>query len=416
MKVLLKDIKIGERFRKEFVDIDKLAASIQEHGLIEPVIVDENFNLIAGERRVRAHQLLKKEEIEVKLMSDLDDVHKKEIELEENIQRNAFTWQEEVSAKNQLHTLKQQIHGVGISGVKIEGAWTMRDTATALGGSLGSTAMDIQLAKGMRAFPELMKEKTKSAAYKKMKQMQENILNTELAKRLQKSEDISHPSIIHGDCFVELQKMETGSVDLILTDPPYGIDFSNAHTQKTADLKMDFEDGHDETFDLLDRVIKELFRVLKNDRHMYIFFGIEKYQLLRELLEKHGFVVHAMPLIWDKGSGSYASQSTTFVHSYEPFFHCWKGSRKINGTPKDVFQVSRASSKSKIHPTEKPTQLLRDLIGFSTLPGEVVLDPFAGSGSTIVAARECQRKGIGIELNLEYYQGICNRLNATEIK
>lgn len=415
MKIPLKDVKVGARFRTQFVDIDKLAESISKFGLIEPIVLDENNNLIAGERRVRAHQLLKLPEIEVRYMKELGDLEKKEIELEENIQRNAFTWQEEVTAKNQLHKLKQQIHGSASRGHEKDGAWKIKDTADALGESVGTVSMDIQLARGMKAFPELLKEKSKTTAFKKMKQLQEGILQNELSKRIKDKGVITHPQVINGNCVEELMKMNANSVDLILTDPPYGIDVEKSHIfARMSPTSTNFEDGDFETFDLLDKVIKEMYRVLKDDRHMYLFFAIEKYDALVKLLTKHGFDVHAMPMIWDKGSGSYPSQSTSFVHSYEPFLHCTKGKRKLNGTPRDVFPVKRVPSGTKIHPTEKPTELLRDLIGFSTLPGETVLDPFAGSGSTLVAARECQRQGMGIELNLGYYQGICKRLS-TEV-
>ena len=79
-----------------------------------------------------------------------------------------------------------------------------------------------------------------------------------------------------------------------------------------------------------------------------------------------------------------------------------------------MFPIARTSVASKIHPSEKPTQLLRDFINLTTLAGEKVLDPFAGSGSTLVAAKETNRQGIGIELDLAYYNGICDRLNSVK--
>ena len=163
-KIPLTEVKVGSRFRTKFIDIDKLADSIQIYGLIEPIVLDEHNGLIAGERRYKAHKVLVArgnelyKEIEVKYMNDLDDLEKKEVELEENIQRNAFTWQEEVAAKSQLHKLKQKIHGMAVKGHMSDG-WKLKDTAQALGEAVGTTSMDIQLARGMKAFPELMKEK-----------------------------------------------------------------------------------------------------------------------------------------------------------------------------------------------------------------------------------------------------------------
>lgn len=415
-KILINDIKVGSRFREKFEDIEALAASIERFGLLNPIVIDENNELIAGERRLRAHQLLGKTEIEVKYKKELTDLEKKEIELEENIQRKAFTWQEEVTAKKAIHQLKQDFHGAGVKGRKQEGAWGMRDTAKALGESLGTTTMDIQLARGLKAFPELLKEKSKTAAFKKMKLKQEAILHQALSERLKAKGVLAHPDIIHDSCLNYMETMEPESVDLILTDPPYGIDIAKAHTidrQACNDIK--FEDGDFETMNLLDKAFALMYKVLKNERHMYLFCGIDKISTVIKLLEKHGFEVHNLPLVWDKGSGSYPSQMTSYVHSYEVFLHVWKGPhRKLNGTPRDIFQIKRAPSNKKIHPTEKPTELLRDLIEYSSHPGELVFDPFAGSGSTLEAAKEKNRRGLGVEMNDIYYKNICGRLGGED--
>lgn len=414
MKIKLKDIVIGERYRKEFLDIDKLAESILKVGLIHPLTIDENNVLIAGERRYKACQMLKLEEVEVKYRNDLSEIEKREIEIEENLMRKQFTWPEEVTAKAQLHKLKQSIHGAAVSGHATEGTWKLEDTANALGESKSGVSQDIALARGLRAFPSLLKEKSKTIAFKKMKQLQEKILQEELNKRLTSRGIVNHPDVIHGNCIEELMKMKSESIDLILTDPPYGIDIENSQTFGKTSPQKTYEDSDHSTFDMLDKCIKEMYRVLKTDRHIYMFFAIDKYDTITKLLIKHGFQVHLIPLIWEKGSGSYPSQSTSFVHSYEPFLHISKGQRKLNGTPRDLFPIKRVPSNQKIHPSEKPTELLRDLIGFSTLPGEIVLDCFGGSGSTAVAARECNRKSVVIERDLVFYEGICKRLSSTE--
>lgn len=408
--IKLAEINVGERFRKTFEGIEDLAASIKEFGLIEPIVCDENNCLIAGERRLKAHQLLKLDVIEVKYMNELNDLQKREIELEENLHRKDFTWQEEVTAKAKLHNLKQKIHGAAVKGHDSNG-WGVGDTALALGESPAKVSIDIALARGLKAFPELLKEKGKYAAIKKLKHLQEKVLQDELARRMKKVGIITNPNVHCGNCLEELDKIGAESIDLVLTDPPYGIEIEDAQTfgrEQNKDTR--FVDGEFETFNLLDQVIPKLFKVLKMDRHLVMFCAIDKFSRVREMLVKHGFWVHHIPLIWDKGSGSYPSQSTTFVHSYEPFIHAMKGKRKLNGTPRDIFQVKRVPSDKKIHPTEKPTELLRELISLTSLAGEIVLDPFAGSGATIIAARETSRQGIGIELDPVYHENIVKRL------
>ena len=411
-------IMVGERMRKTFDGIPELAESIRQYGQIEPIVLDKDNKLIAGERRLRASLYLKKTTILVVYMNELDELQKKEVELEENIQRANFTWQEEVNAKEELHNLKQKIHGAAKSGGGSSNAtkWDMKDTATLLGETITNTSRDITLAKALKAFPHLVKEKNKATAFKLLKKEQTRIINEEVARRMNVSGATANPNVINGDCVAEMQKMEAESVDLILSDPPYGIDVDNAHTFKRMTVTdTNFKDDDHGTFDLLDRAFREMYRILKKDRHMYIFFAMTKYDVVLKLLKKHGFEVHEIPLIWDKGSGSYPSQMTTFVHSYEPFLHCWKGKRKLNGTPRNIFQVKRVPSGQKVHPTQKPTELLRDLIGFSSNIGELVFDPFAGSGATIIAAREVQRRALGVELNPVYYKAICDRLENKEV-
>ena len=260
MEVAIKDIKVGNRFRKTFEGIVELAASISTVGQIEPIIIDENNNLIAGERRLKAFVLLKRETIEVKIIEKLDDYQKKEIELEENIQRHAFTWQEEVAAKAELHKLKEKIYGTATRGHEKPSSWNISDTAKLLGESPGTISMDLQLARGMGGFPEFFKEKSKTVAFKKMKQLQERALNEELARRMGQTTAITHPEIINGNCLDEMQKMESNSVDLILTDPPYGIDIDNAQTYKRLTMSdTNFIDSDFETYDLLDKTFNEFY-------------------------------------------------------------------------------------------------------------------------------------------------------------
>ena len=407
--IKMSEIIVGERFRKKFEDIEGLAASINKHGLIEPIVLDEHNNLIAGERRFKAHVFLKRDTIEAKYIKDLNELEKKEVELEENIQRKAFTWQEEVGAKASLHKLKQKLHGAAIKGHDSKG-WGMKDTATALGESTATVSLDIQLARGMKAFPELMKEKNNSTAFKKMRMLQEKILQEELAKRMKKGGMLDRPEVINDSCLSAMAKMDAESFDLIVTDPPYGIDVGKAHTFGRMTMKSTYADGDFETFDLLDKAFAEMYRVLKPNCHTFVFCAVDKTPTVIKLLEKHGFDVHPLPLIWDKGSGSYPSQSTSFVHSYEAFIHCQKGRRKLNGTPRDVFPIKRVPATRKVHPSEKPTELLRDLINLSSFPGERILDPFAGSGSTLVAAKETSRQCLGIELDPKFHAEICKRL------
>ena len=175
-KVKVDDIVIGRRQRTSYGDIDGLAVSIQKYGLIHPICIDKNNQLIAGERRLKAHIKLGLKEIEVRYREDLDEITKKEIELEENVQRKELEWQEQVAAKLELHELRKQIYGVKIRGHSGGEGWGIEDTALALDESMGTVSMDLQLARAVQMFPELCKESSKTTAFKKYKHLQEVLL------------------------------------------------------------------------------------------------------------------------------------------------------------------------------------------------------------------------------------------------
>jgi len=405
--VKISDIKVGYRIRKVYGDIDSLATSIQHYGLLHPICIDKENNLIAGERRLKAHIKLGKEEIEAKHLEDLSEEEKKEIELEENIQRESLTWQEEIDAKLILHELKQAKLGKRVqkSG---EGSWAIKDTALALNESVGTISMDLQLAKAIKAFPALAKEKNKSTAFKKFKSMQEGFLRAEMNRRRDKS---IVPNVIHGDCIIKTKKMKDGCYDMILADFPYGVDVSkSAGLGKHGKESIEYDDTPYDAMELLRKVSKDLYRVLKDDRHAMFFFAMDMYEAVKRLLEEAGFIVESMPLIWNKTSGSSAATGENFPAAYEPIFWCRKGRRLLNTTICNVLTYVRVPPNKKQHPNEKPVPLLVALIEACTFPGESVYDPVAGGGSTLEASLETDRECTVVEKNEMYYMRILDKV------
>ena len=338
MKVKIADIEVGHRIRKIYGNIDQLATSIQKYGLFHPICIDKSKHLIAGERRLKAHVKLGKKEIEVKYFEDLPAVEKKEIELEENIQREALTWQEEIEAKLTLHELKQAKVGKRVqkSGVPGHG---IKDTALMLDESAGTVSMDLQLAKAIKVFPSLGKEKNKSTAFKKYKRMQEGFLRAEMNRRRGKN---VVPNIIHGDCVAETKKMKDGCYDMILADFPFGVDVKkSAGLGKRGKEEIAYDDTPYDALELLRKTSKELYRVLKDDRHAMFFFAMDNYASVKKIFEESGLEVESMPLIWNKTSGSSAATGDTFPAAYEPIFWCRKGRRALNTTICNVLTYVR---------------------------------------------------------------------------
>lgn len=194
------------------------------------------------------------------------------------------------------------------------------------------------------------------------------------------------------------------SIDCIITDPPYetisgGTPDNDGVSRPTGILEKN--DGKIFQYNNIDITswIGECFRVLKNDTHIYImtnFLNLEHY--LKSVREA-GFSIHNL-LIWEKNN---ATPNRWYMKNCEYIIFARKGAAKpiSNCGTKTVLQFKNV--KDRIHPTEKPLDLLECLITNSTQPGEIVLDPFGGSFSTALAALKVGRQYISFEIDEQYY-------------
>jgi DNA modification methylase len=402
-KIPIHIIKVSEeRARKTFDNIDKLAISIQEYGLIEPVVVDREHNLIAGERRLRACQLLEWKEIEVFYVEELDEWRKRAMELEENIQREDLTFAEECEAKLRLHELYQEKYGKTVERKK--GGWGVDETAELLGDSVGETTQDLALARAIRENPKLAEKETKSAAYKAMKAGDELELRKKIAQIL--ADDAPREErikIVLGDARQVLKGYDDESFDFCVTDPPYGVNLDD-------ERRLQFREAWgevrvDSTRDLLmqEEIFKEVYRVLRKGGHCYVFFASLMQQQTLEMLVQCGFSVREIPLIWHKTKSLNLNIYTSFSNAFESIFFCHKDKPKIFNFPglEDVFTYT--TPHNKVHPTEKPLDLIRQLIENCSVENEIGIDPFAGSGTFGVACRQLNRRCVMVEIDEGYY-------------
>lgn len=211
-------------------------------------------------------------------------------------------------------------------------------------------------------------------------------------------------TVICGDAHDVLPTLEAESVDLVTTDPPYGREWrSNTRAQRFDGMAGD---GREEAVKLLDELTPELVRVTRRTRHLYTFGLPMTHPLLPEKAKTE--------LIWDKGRLGSGDLTATWAPSHETiFFHTraadatnarqGAGSLTARVRRGSVLRVKRLSAgQVKRHPTEKPVDLMRQLIESSSLSGELVLDPFAGAGSTGVAAIAAGRRAFMVELDPNY--------------
>lgn len=207
------------------------------------------------------------------------------------------------------------------------------------------------------------------------------------------------------------------SVDCIITDPPYetisGGTPDNKYVNRPTGI-LAKNDG--KIFDYnsigITDWITECYRVLKDSTHIYImtnFLNLENY--LYEV-RKAGFFIHNL-LIWEKNN---ATPNRWYMKNCEYIIFARKGAAKpINNCGnKTVLQVKNV--KERIHPTEKPVELLEIFINNSSNPNDVILDPFGGSMSTALAAIKNGRRAISFEIDEKYYQLGLERLNGFDEK
>jgi site-specific DNA-methyltransferase (adenine-specific) len=204
--------------------------------------------------------------------------------------------------------------------------------------------------------------------------------------------------MIQGDCLRIMPRLRAESIDFILTDPPYIARFRDRSGRRVA---------NDDNSAWLNPAFAEMHRVLKPNAFCVAFYGWPKTDLFFRAWKAAGFLV-AGHIVFRK---RYASRAGYLQYRHEQAFLLAKGNPpKPHRPPPDV--LDWVYTGNTLHPTQKPLAVLKPLIDAFTQPGQSVLDPFAGSGSTLVAARLLGRRGIGIELDPAHADAATKRLAA----
>jgi len=195
--------------------------------------------------------------------------------------------------------------------------------------------------------------------------------------------------IICGDSLKILKELPDNSVDLVLTDPPYGINYDNKDLNRQSPENFGKIENDNGEIDYLN-LITEFQRISK----MVIVFGAINF--MQDLPYK------GIWICWDKRTKIEADKVFG-----SPFELAW--CNKISGYDKiyrimhgGVINADRKELKKRVHPTQKPVELMKRIIEDFSKEDDIVLDPFLGSGTTAVACKQLGRNYIGIELSKEY--------------
>ncbi len=209
-------------------------------------------------------------------------------------------------------------------------------------------------------------------------------------------------TIIHGDSLNVLREIPDNCIDAVIADPPYGINYESRTGVKIQNDKNPFI-----------WFLYDAFRVLKpNGGALVCFTRWDVQQAFMNAAKIAGFDIKS-ELIWNKVYHGMGDHKAQFAPSHENIIFAVKGKFAFpGGRPRDLLTCEKLNSAHMVHPTEKPVELMKDIITSITREGDIILDPFAGSGSALVAAKQTGRRYIGIELDDGYYQTAQQRLEA----
>lgn len=208
--------------------------------------------------------------------------------------------------------------------------------------------------------------------------------------------------LINGDAVEELKKIDDESIDLVVIDPPYNINYQTRH-RKDKNHKFCEVIANDDNL-IIGKVLKELYRVLKNNSACYIFWSIKTYEELIRVIKETEFN-HKNTIVWVKNNHTAGDLKASFGQKYELIILLNKGRAEFNGKRlTDVWEFDRVSGNKQKHQNQKPVKLLERILEKHSKKGDLILDCFMGSGSTGVACRNLNRSFIGIELDEEYFE------------
>lgn len=207
--------------------------------------------------------------------------------------------------------------------------------------------------------------------------------------------------IINADCLDILKRLPDKCVDLVLTDPPYGMDYQSGWRE----IQYNKIEG-DKNLEWLPEFLKELKRVSKDDAIWYVFCSWHKVDKFKQEIEKVKNVKNI--LIWNKNNFGSGDLFCDYAPKYEMIIFC-NDKKKLNGR-RIANVLNFAKTDNSLHPTQKPVDLFGVLLQKASNENDLVLDCFSGSGTTAVACHKLKRRFICIERDREYFEASVKRL------
>lgn len=391
-----------DRGRKEFPRIQEMAESIKKNGFIHPICVTNApdrpgyYELIAGERRYRGAVIAGLTELPITFRENMTELQQKVMELEENACRVELNWQEQAELHRQIDEHKRQD----------DPSWMQKDTAQLLGLSNSHINLQLKAAQKLRDNPEL-KEEIRNLPINAAMQVIERREQVDRVDRLSKAGRLQITTDLRcGDARDLIKQLPDHSIDLLLCDPPYGLEKLEALRNNSggpmsghAMMGDDHNQSIENVLKLMTELAPQFHRVLKPGAHFYVFCAVQYIGDFIRALVPLEFMPPAV--VWDRGKSTTPGYGYNYLGSLEYIIYGYNPprSRRLAKNLGNLIEHPEVPKNLRVYPTEKPQGLLKVLIEQSSIMDEVVLDPFAGSASTLKAARALGRKSIGFEKN-----------------
>ena len=399
MNINIDQIKIGKRTRKHLGDIDALAKSIDEVGLLHPIVLDKEYKLIAGRRRIEAFKKLGRDKIDGRIVGNLTEAYDLlKAERDENVCRMDFVPTEAVALAERLEPMERKAAAerqrAGIN------QYTEPSAESAEPSSKGESRDKIAEAVGM-SHDTLSKAKAVINAAKEdpdlfnpiVDQMDEtgnvnkahkavNLLRRKQREQEETKKATEIPAIIlQKDCLDVLDNIQP--IDLLITDPPY------------------FTDG-----DFTGHVSKCLAKV-KPTGQAYVFLSADPQEITAYLaMDSHELQLTQI-LVWNYNNTGQRQPLVRYTSNYQLCFY-YRGkdapdiNRPADGKEQYACQTVDAPDGrlgNRYHEWQKPDKLVERFIRNSSKEGDFVFDPFAGTGTVLISAAKLGRKAAGCDID-----------------
>lgn len=396
----------------------QLEANILSEGIRDPLVVWNGY-LVDGHNR---YAIANKYSLEYRTVSkEFKDGNEAKLWMidNQNGRRNLTDgWKYKLQQIKKEILLEKGKENMSIGGELKEGLSTIdkplmahntrQEIAKSLDWSTGKVAMaDIVFKKATPELEEkiLNNEVTINQAYQEIKKEEKEQLKTQKAIEIIETVYESNCNIYHGDCLEYIKTIEDKSIDCLITDPPYGVDIQFGAYDNQLSRKIANDGNSQDALSLLDKMLIEVKCKLKENAHLYIFCNWKIYPEFSKIISNHFQIKNV--IIWDKLFMGMGDLKGNYSSSYEMIIFAG-GNREFLNRPKNIIQCR--FNDERFHNTQKPIDLIKQLIENSTEVNELVFDPFLGSGSTVLASKQLKRNYIGCEIDEQNYKITLKRI------